>query len=370
MSSLELSDKFNIITNLFADVNINPFIESPKMEHYRNKINLSFGKYNGNIEVGELQKDKTVIPAKLNKHASIIGIKICEFMRDWIIKSSDFGVINYNDYTGLWRHITIYNNRFHHVMIVFHLQNVTEYKHEWELEFSNLKFKLDKFISENNYYLNSIYLQNSNTKKETRNNDPYYLIYGYKNYCEVLDNYSFKISPGSFFQVNSDTAEIIYNKIKDISEINKESIVLDMCCGTGTIGCFLANSCNLVYSIDTNNNNIQDAKTNRYLNQIKNQNIIKGKIEDVIPKILNKYTDLSNITAIINPPRKGIGINMCNFIKNSKIKKIVYVSCNINSFKKDLDNMEITNKEIKEIIPINQFPSTKHFEIIANIMRI
>ena len=71
MSSLELSDKFNVITNLFNDVNINPFIDSPKREHYRNKINLSFGKYNGNIEVGELQKDKTVIPAKLIPNVSL-----------------------------------------------------------------------------------------------------------------------------------------------------------------------------------------------------------------------------------------------------------------------------------------------------------
>lgn len=368
MSSLELFTKSHIVKQIFNGYNIERIINSPNNKNYRNKINLSFGLYNGIKEVGTLQKNFSVIPAKYNNKASLISIKICEFMSKWINIKSELDIFNNKDYSGFWRHITIHNNRLNHIMIIFHIQNLKIHKNTWLIEFTDLKFELAKFINNNNYFLNSIYYQNSNTKKETRNTDPYYLIYGDKTFIEVLDNYKFNISPGSFFQVNSDTAEIIYNKIQSFV-ISKNKVILDLCCGTGTIGCFVAKDAKKVYSIDYSEKNCYDAKTNRYLNQLNNQIIIHGKIENVVPDIISKIDRKDEIVIIINPPRRGIDKKIALFIKNLQyISQIIYISCNINSLNRDLDVMEL-KQSIKNIIPINQFPNTNHIELIVNLLR-
>ena len=368
MSSLELVTKYHIAKQIFNEYNVEKIINSPKQENYRNKINLSFGLFNGKKDVGSLQKNFSVIPAKLNNKASIISIKICEFMRDWVNSNSKLDIINNTDFSGFWRHITIHNNRLHHVMIIFHIQNLDKHQDTWILEFTDLKFKLSKFIESNNYFLNSIYYQNSNTKKETRNTDAYHLIYGEKSFIEVLDNYKFNISPGSFFQVNSDTAEIIYNKIKSLVD-GDDKVILDLCCGTGTIGCFLDKNAKKVYSIDYSKKNCYDAEINRYMNNCMNQIIIHGKIEECVPKLIKTINITDNIILIINPPRKGLDKKIALFIKKLfHVKQIIYISCNIKTLDRDLNIMNLKSS-IKNIIPINQFPNTNHLELIINIVR-
>jgi 23S rRNA (uracil1939-C5)-methyltransferase len=370
MSELELYNKRHLIQQLFYEHNVESIIDSPKHQHYRNKINLSFGLYNGMIEVGTLQKDFTVLPANQNNKCSMIAIKICEFIRDWVRSESKLKIVNNQDYSGFWRHITIHNNRLNHIMIILHLQNLEfEYKDTWELELCDLKFKLAKFIEQNNYFLYSIYIQHSNSKKETRNTDPYYLVYGDIGFVEVLDNYKFGISPGSFFQVNSETAEIIYQKVYELSELSENKIVLDLCCGTGTIGTYLAKGCKKVYGIDCSESNIRDANKNRYINQATNQTFYCGKVEFVVPKIKMMIND-EDVIAIINPPRKGLEKKMALFLKSySMIKQIIYISCNPNTLKRDMDIMNFSNDQIKNIIPVNQFPESNHCEVIVNIKK-
>ena len=370
MSELELFNKRHLIQQLFYKSNVESIIDSPKHKHYRNKINLSFGLYNGMIEVGPLQKDFTVLPANQNNKCSIIAIKICEFMRDWVKNESKLKIVDNKDYSGFWRHITIHNNRLHHVMIIFHLQNLeSTHKYTWELEFCDLKFKLSKFIEQNNYFLYSIYIQHSNSKKETRNTDPYYLVYGDKGFVEVLDNYKFGISPGSFFQVNSETAEIIYQKIYELADLDNNKVVLDLCCGTGTIGTYLAKDCKHVYGIDYSKSNIDDAYQNRYINQNTNQTFYWGKVEQVVPKIKMMINN-DDVIAVINPPRKGLEKKMALFLKSySMINQIIYISCNPITLKRDMDIMNFSNDQIKNIIPVNQFPESNHCEVIINIKK-
>lgn len=365
----ELYNKEEYVEKMLQDYGkIEPIVESPVTNNYRNKINLSFGYYKGKLSIGSLQTDFTVIPASNNNKCSLIAIKICEYLTKWITKNSKLNIFNHINLDGFWRHITIYNSNLYHVMIVFHIQNINRYFEQWNLEFLTLKFNLSKFISDNKYYLNSIYYQNSNTKKETRNYDPYYLIYGNKLYIEVLDNYKFNISPGGFFQVNSYTAEIIYQKVLELSNLDKTKTVLDLCCGTGTFGCFMANNCKEVYGVDYNNTNITDAQINKSMNNITNMYLYYNKVETIIPKLFSDK-ELENVIAIINPPRKGLNQELCKFIISQKsINHIIYISCNVDSLKRDLETMNIQKDQIKNIIPINQFPNTHHVEIIVNII--
>ena len=89
----------------------------------------------------------------------------------------------------------------------------------------------------------------------------------------------FRISPLAFFQANTQAAEVLYAKIGSICDINENTIILDICCGTGTIGLTLANKCKLVVGVEIIAEAIEDAKLNSSLNNIKNVEFHCGKAE-------------------------------------------------------------------------------------------
>jgi len=363
----EAKTKLNSI-NLF---NIEPIIPSPVPVRYRNKINLSFGfDKQGNIEVGTMQKDKTIQPAIENVYCSNIAISICNFIKDWIINQSNLDPVSYPKLDGFWRHITIHNTHYNSIMLVFHIQSLSKYNKDWDKEKKIMIPKIKKFLDSKKYTLKSIFYQNSESLKETRNHNIYYHIFGEKYIIEKLASYNFKISPSSFFQVNSYTAEIIYNKIALIANLNKDKVVLDVCCGTGTIGIFLANKCYKVYGIDSNSSCINDANDNSKINNISNIEFINKTAEDGLKDILESKDIIGkDIVAIVNPPRRGLYSSVIETLnKCSNISQLIYVSCNINSLIRDIRSLNIAKpKNITDIIQVDQFPKTNFYEIILNI---
>lgn len=359
-------EKEKQIQSYFDETSFHKIIRSPKFFRYRNNTNFSFGLDRfGKISIGPMQKDKTVLPAILNKLCSDISVNICEFMVRWIIGFSSLKIVDYDKshVNGFWRHITIRNNTKNDIMIVFHIQNMSTFKSIWDLEKEILVKDLKKFIEVMGYKLSSLYYQNSDTLKETRNTDPFIPFYIISDYLEYLDKYKFIISPGSFFQVNTDTAEIIYKKILELSLINKKKIILDICCGTSTIGIFLSSSCKHVYGIDINLSSILDGKKNLKLNNITNITLVCGKAEEEVPKILNHID--TDVVAVVNPPRSGLHPDVLQCLKKNNIDQIIYLSCNIETLNRDLKLL--SNYVVNYVVPIDQFPETKHCEILVRL---
>ena len=118
-----------------AKTNFKHIIPSPKKIRYRNKINFSFSYFKNKIECGPLQKDGSVFPAMTNKNCSNISVSICQFMKNWIKDYSKMDIFDKKTLSGVWRHITIFNNRENKVMIVLHINNLSKYKKLWELEY-------------------------------------------------------------------------------------------------------------------------------------------------------------------------------------------------------------------------------------------
>lgn len=361
-------EKENLIKQYFNPEIFHRILKGSKNFRYRNNTNFSFGLDQcGKICIGPMQKNKTVIPAVLNTLCSDISVKICEYIINWILEFSSLNIVTYKKslVSGFWRHITIRNNRKNEIMIVFHLQNMNHYENIWEQEKQKLISDLIKFLEVMGTKLISLYYQNSNTLKETRNNDPFICFYNNGDYYEYLDNYKFIISPGSFFQVNTETAEIIYKKILEIAELNEKKVVLDICCGTSTIGIFLSNKCKRVYGVDISSSSILDGKKNIRLNNITNISLICGKAEVQVPKILEKMDE--EVLAIVNPPRSGLHKNVLECLKKNNINQIIYLSCNINTLNRDLKLLK--NYLLDYVVPIDQFPGTKHCEILVRLNR-
>ena len=194
---------------------------------------------------------------------------------------------------------------------------------------------------------------------------------------EAIGRLRFKISPGSFFQVNPSQAYKLYNKIIELAGLKINETILDLFCGTGIIGLFLAGEGRKVFGIDIGKSSIEDARENAKMNKIKNAEFIKDDIfnllkahnndnESLSGKIRNSKIDL----AIIDPPRDGLGDKLVNLISKLAAKRIIYVSCNASTLSRDLKYFDILGYKTKTIIPIDMFPHTEHVECVVLMSRV
>ena len=185
------------------------------------------------------------------------------------------------------------------------------------------------------------------------------LIYGKSKIIENLCGKNFYISPSSFFQVNTLQAEKLYNKAIEYADIKKEDTVLDLYCGTGTIGIVASDKAKRVIGIELNKDAIKDANENKKLNNINNIEFYAGDVG----KILNK-NNYKPDTIIVDPPRAGLDSLALSQILNIKPKKLVYVSCDLMTLARDLKLLS-NDYDILELTPVDMFPYTAHVESVC-----
>lgn len=185
------------------------------------------------------------------------------------------------------------------------------------------------------------------------------LIYRKGKIIENLCNKNFYISPSSFFQVNTLQAEKLYNKAIAYADIKKEDTVLDLYCGTGTIGLVASDKAKKVIGIELNKEAIKDANENKKLNNINNIEFYAGDVG----KILNKNNYKPDII-IVDPPRAGLDSLALAQILNIRPKKLVYVSCDLMTLARDLKLLS-NDYDILELTPVDMFPYTAHVESVC-----
>jgi len=188
------------------------------------------------------------------------------------------------------------------------------------------------------------------------------VLKGNSYFIDKIGDLSFRVSYNSFFQVNSIGVEKLYNKIYEYANLNGDGTVLDLYCGTGTIGMYLSKCAKSVFGIEINKNAISDANFNKELNKIENIDFL---CED-IGKIRNEYKNDDLI--IIDPPRSGLSLDAISNVLAIEAKKIIYVSCEPITLARDL-NIIKEYYDVKEITLVDMFPNTYHVESVAILER-
>jgi len=178
-----------------------------------------------------------------------------------------------------------------------------------------------------------------------------------KERCNInFNGYKFEISSKSFFQKNTTMAIKLYDYIK--SNIDKDSNVLDLYCGIGSIGIYISDKCKNVIGIEIIDEAVKDAFINAKINNRNNIKFISGKVEDNIDKI-DKIDSI-----IVDPPRIGLNKKVISSILNIKPNKIIYVSCNSTTLSRDLNYLK-EYYDIDSIKLFDLFPNTFHVESVA-----
>ena len=165
------------------------------------------------------------------------------------------------------------------------------------------------------------------------------------------------ISPDSFFQVNTLQAEKLYSKVKEY--LGNSNNVLDLYCGTGTIGIYVSDITQSVLGIEINKYAVKDANENKKINNINNIEFICGDSEKVPYKINRKFDSV-----IVDPPRSGLGEKVVQQLLKINPKKIVYVSCDPITLARDINYLS-SNYELVNISLVDMFPNTHHIECVT-----
>ena len=323
--------------------------------HYRNKAQYPVG----------IGKDgKPVMGVFANRTHEIIPMEKC-FIQDERVEEIakfiyDFAVKNnisiYNEKTqkGSLRHIVIKIGKQTEEIMAILVINGESFKNEEKLVIELLnKFPNVKTIVKN------INTKNTNVILGNKNIN----LYGEGYITDILGDYTFKISPLSFYQVNPIQAEALYNIGVEEAGINKEDIVFDLYCGIGTITIFMSKYAKKVYGIEIVEEAIKMAKENAKMNNVQNTEFIAGDVQVILDDLINKKNIVPDIV-MIDPPRKGLDKKSIDNIIKIKPKKLVYISCNPATLVRDLTDFEETY-DIKNIKPVDMFPFTSHVECVV-----
>lgn len=176
---------------------------------------------------------------------------------------------------------------------------------------------------------------------------------------KTIGKYKYLVSLKSFFQINDNVTYKMYEKIKEYCAATKEDNILDLYCGTGTIGIYLSENCNKVLGIEINKQAIRDANKNKELNNINNIEFIAEDVSKVINKIKFNPT-----IVVVDPPRAGLDEKTIKEIIKMAPHTLVYVSCDPMTLMRDLNILKYYFN-IKEITPFDMFPNTYHVESVV-----
>ena len=323
--------------------------------HYRNKAQYP---------IGINKEAKPVMGVFANRTHEIIPIhkcliqneqteKLAKFVFDFIVKNK-ISIYNENTGKGLVRHIVtkigIKTNQIMCVLVI----NGREMPKEKELvEEIKAEFPSVKSIIKN------INTKNTNVILGDKNID----LYGNGYIEDKLGNYTFKISPLSFYQVNPVQAEKLYLLGIDGANITKKDVVFDLYCGIGTISLFMSKFAKKVYGIEIVEEAVAAAKENAVINQVDNVDFIAGDVEKVLDDFVNAKGIIPEII-MVDPPRRGLDNKTIDNILNVKPKRLVYISCNPATLVRDLAKLEELY-DVKSIKPVDMFPFTSHVEVVA-----
>jgi 23S rRNA (uracil1939-C5)-methyltransferase len=184
---------------------------------------------------------------------------------------------------------------------------------------------------------------------------------------ETLEQFTFKISPKSFFQTNTAQAEELYRITRDFAECNGSEILYDLYCGTGSIGIFLSGGVKKLIGVETVADAIEDAKLNAKLNGIENATFYAGDVIDICNDDFFARHGKPDVV-IIDPPRAGCHDKLLQKLIEIKAPTIVYVSCNPATQARDLQILSSLYR-ITKSQAVDMFPHTHHIENVVQLKR-
>ena len=177
----------------------------------------------------------------------------------------------------------------------------------------------------------------------------------------------FRISPASFYQVNSLQAEVLYRKAAEFASLSGKETVVDAYCGVGTIGLSVAKRAKQVIGVELNPDAVKDAIINARENKIENARFYARDAGDFLTEMAARKERADVV--ILDPPRSGSTEKFLKAVDSVSPKRIVYVSCEPETLKRDLVFLKKLGWQAMKIQPVDMFPFTENIECCVLLER-
>ena len=189
------------------------------------------------------------------------------------------------------------------------------------------------------------------------------VLFGDGYITEQLGDFSFRISPKAFYQINPIQTEVLYNTTLEFAGLTGKETVIDAYCGTGTIGIFASPKAKKVVGVELNPDAVKDARVNAKLNSAENTEFYNADAGEFLADAAasNEKYDV----VIMDPPRSGSTVKFLKSVVKLAPKTVVYVSCNPETLARDLMFLVRNGYKVKKIQPVDMFPHTNHVETVV-----
>ena len=343
----------------FSDLTVCDTTPSPRKLCYRNKVSTPLANSDNGITWGfySVHSHNVISCSKCFLHDDTVN-KIIETVICYL-KSQGIKAYNEDNGSGTLRHIYIRKAVTSGEIMVSLISRKPTLKNE------NLLIKMLTDITED---IKSIVININPHNTNVILGDKNRVLHGNEFICDTLLDTKFKINHNSFYQVNSYTTALLYEKaISLLGELSGKT-VLDLYCGIGTISLIIAKKAKKVFGIEYVQAAVDDAFFNASLNNIENAEFFAGDAAKEIVKLAEKGIKPDYI--VLDPPRKGCDIQVLKTITSLAPEKIVYVSCDCATLARDMKILNELGYCASEVHPFDMFPQTAHVECVVLLSKV
>jgi len=353
------------------------FIPSPEYFHYRNKMEYSFSSILHDIEKNEEKDNAFGLGFKhrgtwwkvenLDRPSGLFDPEWETFLKELrhYLEATKLPAWHPPQKTGFFRHIVV-RKSFHQNQLLINLVTSSEGRSKFDAP-AFAQFVIDHMGDRIAGIQHTI---NDNVADRAKiENGSTTILHGEPIVTERLLGLDFEISMESFFQTNPKSAERLYTKALDyVFESGDElggEYVMDLFCGTGTIGQLMAQRIPTakIIGVDIVKEAIDDAKRNAKKNGVRNIDFYAADVG----KFLLEYPQFEGKigTIVLDPPRAGIAPKTLRKVMRLLPQRIVYISCNPSTQARDAQTLIEEGFIMKKISLVDQFPHTSHIEAVA-----
>lgn len=336
------------------DIPVLPIIGMAKPTGYRNKAQIPVRRKDGQLQTGFYRKNSHDLVAIEDFYIQNPAIDAAIIKVRDILERFNVKAYNEQQHEGLLRHIVIRQGHYSRQMMVV------------LVTLRNKFFKGEEIAAQIHKEIPEVVsvMQNVNTEKtNVILGEHEKVLYGQDYIEDTLLGKTFRISAKSFYQVNTEQTEVLYETAFEMAALKPDDVVIDAYAGIGTIGLSVADRVKHVYGMESIPAAVSDAKKNAELNEIDNATYLVGDAT----KVMGQWSkeEMQPAVIFVDPPRKGLTTDFINAACDMNPEKVIYISCNPGTMARDLIDFEAKGYTCKKIQPVDLFPQTTHVECVG-----
>lgn len=353
-----VADAFSRLGGILTSVS--PIIKSERVNRYRNKAQYPFGlSKEKKVQCGFYARRSHRI---IDRSSCALHPPVFDRIRETVsryVQLHNIPVYDEQTHSGILRHLYLrIGEKTNQIMVCFVCASPAAHL------FSELAQELVKQYPQ----VASVVLNVNPEKTNVILGKECVTLAGSDTIEDILCGVRITLSPLSFYQVNRDQAEVLYQTALSCASLSKDDLLLDLYCGAGTIGLAAASQVKEVIGVEIVPEAIENAKENAARNGISHASFYCADAKEAAKRFAS--SGIAPDVIVVDPPRKGLDGEVIDAIQAMAPKRLVMVSCNPATAARDTRLLADGGYAVKEIIPVDMFPRTTHVETVVLMSRV